>query len=114
MGSKTKAPKTKLNAADAITGYVEACEGLILKHSEDIFAYAKKAEDKIVTVKIVGTIDISGGNPKVEVQLYVSRTEKFKDNIVGEIDQDQGKFREILNEAGGEAEEPADTEAAAE
>jgi|ERR1051326_3658448 hypothetical protein len=101
MGEKVKAPKQKLNATDAVNGYIEAMTGLVHKHADGIFAYAKKSEDKTVQVKLVGTIDISQTNPKIELQIDVERKEKFKDNVVGEIDADQGKFRELLKEAAG-------------
>ena len=104
MGSKTKAPKTKLNASDAVNGVVEAATTLLVRNAERILDYAKKSEEKTVAIKLVGTMDISGGNPQVEFQLDVERKEKFKDNIVGELDSNQGKFTEILNEAGGKGE----------
>lgn len=111
MGSKTKAPKTKLNASDAVNGVVEASTTLLIRNAERILEYAKKSDENTVAIKLVGTMDISSGNPQVEFQLDVERKEKFKDNIVGEIDSNQGKFTEILNEAGkGEAEEAKKTE----
>lgn len=99
MGRKIPAPTKNLSANGPVTGFQEACDGLLIKHSDQIISTAKKASDRVVEVVLKGTIDMSQREPKIELKIDVRHVESFKDSITGVVDSDQGKFSEVLEEA---------------